>query len=333
MYLDDYRKKMFANGENRREQLLNRTKSKILAKSVNSLSLKRVKLNGEDANLIVDSDDNRRDIKVIKSLPNESFETGDYVEWQDRHWIVITADVDDELYVDGKMQECNWQFTWLDKETREVCRYWACIENATQYNSGQTFANGGKITYPSAQFSIVMPCNKDTVNIDHGLRVVLDRNMKNPSVFRVSQNDTVDNSYGKGLLNIMAVENVYNEKTDKLIDIDGEKVWVADYVKDESSAPVNGIHADIDGLNYIVVGKSRTYKAIFKDENENILEDINYTWRLTPRFDGISEEKLPDGRLKLSASGESLIGSQFDLEVIVNDEVLSKLGIKVKDFL
>jgi len=152
-------------------------------------------------------------------------------------WIIIEADADDELYVDGKMQQCNWELIWQRKDG-SFARYWCIDENATQYNSGETSMNNGKATIGSSQHMLTVPCNEDTVIVDTPQRFFLDRNMSNPTAYKVTQNDTVSYNYGKGILKITTTEDEMNPAVDKLITLEtGENVWIADYFSPTPTQP------------------------------------------------------------------------------------------------
>ena len=159
--MDRYSARMSLRGSTQRERELNRLKSDIIRKAPNSLSYKNVKLNGEPTQLIINTG-TQPYYKEFQSLPNQEINIGDYIEWANSHWIVVTCDFDDEIYRDGKLNQCNYLLKWQN-ELGEIIERWAVIQSASKYNDGTTSNN--VISLGSDQLSIIIPLDDESLKL------------------------------------------------------------------------------------------------------------------------------------------------------------------------
>lgn len=282
--MDRYKARMNLHGETQRDRILHRTKQNLSYQAQHSLSYKDVFINGVSDKLVIDSDD-ADNKKIIKSLPDSTFTTGDYVQWANATWIITSADVDDEVYVNGVMEQCNWLLTWQRKDG-SIAQYYCVDINSTQYNSGET-ANK-EFILGTSQHMLTLPCNEDTVILDSPQRFFIDKNMVHPTCYQVTQNDTVAYNYGKGIIKVTVMQCETNLETDKLVELeDGSQVWIANYI-----APTeNDIPEDDDNLNWELKlktnstiirpdGVKKTIVAHLYDSENQAVEDVTYEWNV-----------------------------------------------------
>src|SRR5574344_171165 len=52
--------------------------------------------------------------KSIKSRPNESFNVGDLIVWDDNNWIITEVDSDNQIYTKGTIEQCNYILRFQD---------------------------------------------------------------------------------------------------------------------------------------------------------------------------------------------------------------------------
>lgn len=207
----------------------------------------------------------------------------------------------DEIYGSGKMTRCNNWLKWKD-DKGAVFNYPVFDINSTQYNSGESSAK--TMTLGTAQHLITITADENTVILDHGKRFFSDKNKINPTVYKLTQNDTTSMNYGdKGVLKVTVTEDEYNPKTDSV------EEWLCDYfISPIESDLTEKIEIDYSGLPQIRSGgNSKTFTAQ-TDSLVSWLVDLNKDQEdsIILTVDGNS--------CKIKClSNEKLIGSSFTL--------------------
>lgn len=332
MALDElFLARMNVHGITDRERILNRQKDFIYRKMLGSLSCKEVKLNGEINKLVIESGNHTYEKKLC-SLPGERFKTGDYVEWANATWLITEADYDNEFYVDGQMEQCNWELKW-QKSDGSIAKYWCIDSNATQYNSGESTVAAGKITLGSSQHMLKLPCTQDTLGLRSPQRLFLDKNPVNPTAFKVTQNDNTVHNYGNGLIDVTCIEDKFKQDKDKLITLDsGEQVWIADYFSPppEILPGADTPTGKIEGRTDLIIGRERTYTALFDDYNISLSD---CSWNIISSFDAsnITQTRGANGSIKLLVSNEDMVGGEFILQLLYKSDVAAQVIIFIRD--
>ena len=159
------------------------------------------------------------------------------------YWICIESFDRDEILCAGKLVRCNYIMKWQDDD-KNIFEYPVFEINSTQYNSGEF---GDKtMTLGSSQHLITAIADKNTIALNHGHRFFWDRNTIDPTVFKLTQNDTTAMNYDKGLVKITVTEDQYNPKTDSI------ENWLCDYFK------VSTVTITYSGNPTIRVGGTKT---------------------------------------------------------------------------
>ena len=128
----------------------------------------------------------------------------------------------DEILNNGKLTRCNGWLKWQGKDGK-VYEYPIFDINSTQYNSG---VESSKImVLGSTQHMLSITADENTISLRHDMRFFLDRNKVEPTVFKLTQNDTTAMNYDKGILHLTVTEDQYNPDTDNIDE------WLCDYVK------------------------------------------------------------------------------------------------------
>ena len=314
-----------AEGKTQRDRQITRLKNQINNKVGSNPSYKSVKLNGEETNLIINTG-TKPYYKEFQSLPDQKILAGDYVEWADSMWLVLNADSDDEVYIDGNLRQCQHRIYWQKSDGTIVSRY-AYTENASSYSNGETGNN--TITLQSNQFMVYLPYDEETAELDNGKRVHMSRSNAKCKPYELTRPDDITYGFGeKGVLNIIFTQTQYNQDKDKLITLgDGSQVWICDYIDNSSSTlPPTGnemavLCAKITGNRELKVGFSRKYSSALFDKNgQNIEWDENlYKWNVESDFT-INETRSGD-KISLKTDDEDLIGKKFKLQVIKLDDM------------
>ena len=166
-----------------------------------------------------------------------------YDKRRNLHWICIESFDRDEILCAGKLVRCNYIMKWQDDD-KNIFEYPVFEINSTQYNSGEF---GDKtMTLGSSQHLITAIADKNTIALNHGHRFFWDRNTIDPTVFKITQNDTTAMNYDKGLVKITVTEDQYNPKTDSI------ENWLCDYFK------VSTVTITYSGNPTIRVGGTKT---------------------------------------------------------------------------
>lgn len=166
-----------------------------------------------------------------------------YDKRRNLYWICIESFDRDEILCAGKLVRCNYIMKWQDDD-KNIFEYPVFEINSTQYNSGEF---GDKImTLGSSQHLITCVADENTIALNNGQRFFWDRNTVNPTVFKLTQNDTTAMNYDKGLIKITVTEDQYNPKTDSI------ENWLCDYFK------VSTVTITYSGNPTIRVGGTKT---------------------------------------------------------------------------
>ena len=222
-------------------------------------------------------------------------ECGDYLEYDGMVWLCLNSYSFHKLYCRATFMSCDWQIYWMN-DKGEIKNQYVIDQNSTQYNSGE-FGNS-TMTLGTSQHMLKMQCNEETVMFDSPQRFAIDRNIKKPTCYKVTQNDTSSYNYGKGLCCVTVLETQFNPDKDKYITLpNGKEVWICDYipVSTPPSTPLPPsfpsdettiLNAIITGSKNIKVGFSRTFTATLSDNNDNVFEwdDTLYVWNVVSDF-------------------------------------------------
>lgn len=333
MIVDRYQARINLHGTTQRERTLEKTKRDLYVKAQASLSFKEVLINGVEDRLVIDST-NTDTKKSIKSLPSRTFTSGDYVEWADTIWLITSADADKEVYVNGTMEQCNWLLTWQRKDGT-IAQYHCVDLNSTQYNSGET--GNEHMVLGTTQHMLTLPYNEDTILLDDPQRFYIDRNIENPTCYKVSQNDTVAYNYGNGILKVTVMECEANLEKDRLVELcDGTKVWIADY-KDTSASvtkplvTTQTVKASIYGRNNITIGYARNYSAKFKNEIGDDVDNFEFDWNIECDYKDKIDVTQDKNGCKVVVNDKSLIGKTFKIQVLCNGELMTEKTVCIDD--
>lgn len=230
-------------------------------------------LTGETVNLNINKQ-SRSEVsgyqKDFTSLITTPVQHGDtfYNEYEDIYWICTEVMRKSGLYYDGKLTRCNNILRWQD-EKKNIFEYPVFDINSTQYNSGEF---GDKtMTLGSSQHLLTIVADENTIALNHGHRFFWDRNTVDPTVFKLTQNDTTAVNYDRGIVKLTVTEDQYNPKTDSI------ENWLCDYFK------VSTVTITYSGNPTIRVGGTKTLNV---DTTETV------TWSVES---DVGATIIPDG--------------------------------------
>lgn len=313
--MDRYTARMTQHGTTQRERIVNRLKTNLNNKLQDNPSYKSVKLNGEETNLIINTS-TKPYYKEFQSLPDQKILAGDYVEWADSTWLVLNADSDDEVYIDGNLRQCQHRIYWQKADGTIVSRY-AYTENASSYSNGETGNN--TITLQSNQFMVYLPYDEETAELDNGKRVHMSRSNAKCKPYELTRPDDITYGFGeKGVLNIIFTQTQYNQENDKLITLeDGTQAWICDYIDSSPTTPPSEPtipdetedlwHMELEYSTLKIKPLDKDYTIIahlYDGNNTEITDSIEYEWTVESNIDLYLTHKENSNILTISLSSD-----------------------------
>lgn len=258
---DSYKTRVRFRGTTQRDRTLYYEKRNLKLNAVNSLSCKDCLVNGVAQKLVID-DGTLPYYKNVKSLPDEYFNAGDYVEWAGGMWLMVSADWDKEVYTYGKMQQCNYLLKWQNASATTVER-WAIVASASKYNNGEKYNN--VIVVGSNQIMVYLPLDSETVKLKADKRLMVDFNTESPKCYDVTRVDTVTMSYddvatpaynGVGCVLLILTETEINPDVDRI------DLMLCDYVDpSDVPQPTSPILISYAGNPSLRIGGRKTFTA------------------------------------------------------------------------
>lgn len=253
----------------------------------------------------------------IQTTYNEKFGIGDlfYDEKDNIFWLCIEAFNMNDISWNGKLAQCNWMLKW-QKPNGNILKY-PCLDlNITQSNDGQSQNN--MMILGSSRHIEILPADINTINIKPSQRFFISKTNSIP--FIVTQNDTTTYNYDKGLCKITVVQDELNEN-------DNIDLGICDYIEMQRNYfKNNNLFSIKDNLlakiHYntlrIKVGRSYSFTALFKDNN-----NIKFEWKFIADFDiSFIKKDFNNNILILSIDNEDLIGKSFNLQLVLEDELV-----------
>lgn len=286
-------------------------------------------------------DKTHHEITVETIDPNDWMECGDYLEYDNMIWLCLNSFSFHKLYCHATFMSCDWKLFWQDKHGN-IKSIYVVDQNSTQYNSGES--GNQYVTLGAAQHMLRMQCNDDTVVFDSPQRFVLDKNIKNPTCYKVTQNDNSSYNYGKGLCCITVLETPLDPKVDQLVKLPtGEQVWICNYhssnTDDTQPTPPldhDSYIVDISGSTKIRVGipKKYTVSIVNHDNNSSLLSSVPFSWNIVCDCE---VEKTLSGEhgeiITLTVNDESQIGKKVDIQILIGNSVVSEKQVTIADIL
>ena len=220
----------------------------------------------------------------------------------------------DEILNNGKLTRCNGWLKWQDKEGK-VYEYPIFDINSTQYNSG---VESSKIMIlGSTQHMLSITADENTISLRHDMRFFLDRNKVEPTVFKLTQNDTTAMNYDKGILHLTVTEDQYNPDTDNIDE------WLCDYVK----PPVKSdIEIEYMGNPNVRIGGS--YKIFTAVSLNPVAWDIIAKNDIKNQLTIVTVPTENKCKIKCNLE-ESLIGKSFTLQCTDNNGNIATVLVEI----
>nr|WP_024835414.1 hypothetical protein [Clostridium sp. 12(A)] len=266
--------------------------------------------------------------KKIKAKHSDPFNLGDYIEWNNQHWLVMLIDSDEKAYHSGYMYLCTVPLRWQNSKGGIVER-WAYSEDFTKYSSG--ISGNNTIAIGDNQYGLTVPIDEETKQLKRDMRFPIDLDdAKEPDIYKLTNRKVNLNNYqyfGRGSNMTLTLSfDAYNKDTDKrVLLIDGTEVWIASYISSSTPPPAPdppdetanlSAHINYVGSSTIRIGGSKKkFVATLTDKDGNYL-DMTPIWTIEPV--GLVEMVIVNNELHISCNDENM--DQSNLTISVKDE-------------
>lgn len=291
-----YYERLTAHGKNRRDRELNAVRRAITSGVSDLLSCHTVRLRQDEIEITVEATE-YASVKKFTAGADVVIGHGDYIVWDDIYWIVTERDYDDEIYIRGKITQCNYYLKWQN-ESGDIVGRWCAINQVSKYNNG--VFEGKIVDNIESTLSIMIANDSETEKLRREKRFLADTDTTEPYAFKITQRDVLSNRYGSaGLITWAVSQDVYNPERDN------RELMIADYweVPETSS---------ISGPDTIRIGQKASYTT-----------DAAAEWRVS--IGDPTYLHVDDGTAVISVpSDRSLVGS-----VICLTDGVSEISIRI----
>jgi hypothetical protein len=302
-----------------------------------------VSKNGLPYELIISRDTEGNTFKKkIKAKHSAPFNLGDYIEWNNQHWLITLIDPDEKVYHSGYMYLCTVPLRWQNSKGKIVER-WAYSEDFTRYTSG--VAANNTISTGDNQYGLTLPIDEETKQFKRDMRFPIDLDdSERPDIYKLTNRKVNLNNnqyFGRGSNMIITLSyDAFNKDYDKRVTLqDGLSVWIAGYTPSPTT-PSNpdptdpttpnetaNLSATISGNTSLKVGFERSYTVIFNDVDGNVTDDVDFNWNVTSDFDDKIIRSVSGKTIKLKVDDGSLIDESFLLSVTIGGNHVAKVLI------
>lgn len=315
MPYSSYRRRITSLGATLRDQEINKQKFQISQYAENTPSFKQVEIEGVPRGVIITSTQVLHK-KNIYSMPNETILPGQIVLWDDGHYIITETDGEDTFYTRGSMSLCNAELKWQDDTTGKICSCWSTIDKR---NYSSSFLGGTtEIETSEREYSISIPYNDETANIEVGKRFLIDVIAGKPKAYRITSVDVLSKAYilkgvKVGVVILNFEQDLYNPITDRI------DLMVCDYKTMAQTAEYNMPDIEYKGNATVRIGGSKKKFGI------NVKDGLNGHWYIE------ASDKLKDNLLLTDGGNEVWIKVKDDITLTGEKLILSFVDIDNPD--
>lgn len=266
---------------------------------------------------------------------------GDYVQILNKkkgtyeHWLIL-YESDEELFRKHIIKKCNYLLRWKNRYGDIISR-WIVINDNYRLTNGDSRIHYGQMNLPWNTISIVLPCDKETINLKRDHRFLIDNPdvLNAPDAYIVTNRNVESKSFAvdEGVIELGLSQHQFNPITDS------RDLMIADCYVDSQDSPAPPLYPNLtckitcNGSFDLKMGvPAKTYSANFYQSGDQI-DGIETLWEvdcLEQLKDYIFYE-IVDGGLKMSCKyDQNLIGSHvkltlFDRDRTCTDEKIIKV--------
>lgn len=234
---DSYRKRVDFLGGNIRDSI--KRQSVQISESLfsNSTSVRNVIVNGEtvEAKITTDSKTTVRGGNgnyLIQFREDFNPKPGTYVEIPDHNnnyepWLIL-YESDDTQFRKHIIKKCNYFLRWKNQKG-EIIERWTVFGDNSRIQDGEYYTAYNKMALPRIMLSLILPCDKETINISIGQRFIVDFSYVegSPDAWRVSNRNVISKTFNdlEGVIELAINKHQFNHLTDS------KEEMIADFYK------------------------------------------------------------------------------------------------------
>lgn len=318
---DRYAERLSAQGSTLRENKLNRLQRRIRNNLEDSLSYSKVTISGEEREVSIIRSSEGMDFKTLISMPNESFDRGSLVFWEDNYWLIISHDVQDEVYTRATIQQCNYLLTWINDEGEIIERH-CIVTNNDRNSAGEREATD--LTIGDNRLNLILAKDDETKKIYRGKRFLIDDPdaQGNILAYEVTKPDRLPSLYnGKGVY-------TFGLRECNTSAADNTELMIADYdlyINSAKKEPTrNGCELFLYSENNVIILNECSDIYIKITQNGDKIDDVVFNYEFLEGKDLVSVINVSDNKITLRAGNDSKdIGKVVMLRVYSDDYNIS----------
>ena len=284
-------------------------KNQVNDRFTDTIDYYKVKINKVDRDALIVRTI-KTDEKTIKSRAGETFEMGDYVEFENNTWLVIAKDMCNQVYTSGTLKLCNYTLKFQSPDGTILS--YPCITSNT------TSANGNDenkvISLGANKKSILLPYDEHTSTLATDRRLYVDKRTKPTPYMITGDPDTTTYNYGgKGLIYIMVEQRVKQETNDR------PDLGICDYFEPTVTPlpPVGDFSMDISASGSLVIGGvTRTFTPKLVN-SDGVEQTFTAVW--TFNYNGMTETDFT----KTYNGNKCYIKVAYDEDIVDNQLILT----------
>lgn len=251
------------------------------------------------------------------------FGLGDVIFYEGGYWLCVEAHDADSIYMQGKIEECNYYLKWQNPKTLEIIGRWCSIRNP--YSSG--IDDGKVVSVEASKYRIKMPHDEETklfrAGTQGGTRFLIDtQGGGEPMPYVIIEYDPVTRRYvakDEGFL-------IINLKSDQIQEGDNATLMIANY-KEPGTPPTPSVGScSITYSGEAVLrqsGSAKTFTAVFKDSDGNAITTITPQWQIIPA-DLVNSHQIvilsqSGSEIRLQATNSAVVGDVLTLKMSADD--------------
>lgn len=158
-------------------------------------------------------------------------QSGQYIEYKNRYWLVATLPDDNKLYEKAIMLCCNHYLQWKNDNGLVIGRYCITLDE-TKYTVGEK-DKGNNVILGDTRFNISIPRDEETLKLKSGKRFLISNTTNNAQAYKLTRIEDVTEYYVtkdvlpfqdySGIANLVCAEDQVNDQ------VDNKDLMIADY--------------------------------------------------------------------------------------------------------
>lgn len=270
----------------------------------------------------------------VRALPGDELYVGDLIGFAGEYWIVTDVTPVNPFYRMGLMKLCNYTLRFQNFSHTIYER--RCFIDGGAY---ATYVKGDtRIQYGNEKATVYLPYDDATKKLFIDKRISIGtlydkRGAEILQCYKIIGVDYRTVSYGEGshLMILHIEQDAYSPVEDNFTES------ICDYIPKSSDNPEPGSgnkSCKIEGVHSVKVGFSRTFKAVFIDNAEELVEGVVPSWTISiPQTvtGKVTGQTLTNGDFRVKVTDDpTAIGAVVEITLTDENEAYGSYGISVE---